>query len=185
MFHLAVAPGIELRMFRDEDALTVFASVERNRAWLREWLPWVDATCSPKDVLAFFAKVQEQFRNHHGPQCGIWVDGVFRGGFGCHPIDWANRSCSIGYWIEEGLAGRGIVSRCCVAMLNHLFGELGVHRVEIRCATGNIKSCAVPKRLGFQQEGIARHAQWCTGRWLDMVIWSMLADEWKQRAPTS
>lgn len=185
MFQLVVAPGIEMRMFRTQDAPAVFATVERNRVWLREWLPWVDFTLSPADVLSFFAKVEEQFHNNQGPQCGIWVDGEFRGGFGCHPIDWANRNCSLGYWIEQGHAGRGIVSRCCVAMADHLFHGLGIHRVEIRCATANIRSCAIPERLGFQREGVARHAQWCNDRWLDMVVWSMLSDEWKRRQPTS
>jgi ribosomal-protein-serine acetyltransferase len=185
MFHLAAAPGIEMRLMRDEDAPIIFASVHRNREWLREWLPWVDTTHSPNDVLAFIAKVRAQFGDHQGPQCGIWVDGVFRGGFGCHPIDWANRNCSIGYWIEQDHAGRGIISRCSVAMLNYLFLELGVHRVEIRCGTGNAKSCAIPERLGFQREGIAREAQWVSGRWIDLVIWSMLQMEWARRAPTS
>jgi ribosomal-protein-serine acetyltransferase len=185
MFCLAVAPGIEMRLFQPDDAPVVFSIVERNRAWLRQWLPWVDQTHSPGDVAAFIVKVREQYENRQGPQCGIWVDGAIRGGFGCHPIDWAHRNCSIGYWIEEGMAGRGIVSRCCVAMLDYLFTEQALHRVEIRCGTGNRKSCAIPERLGFQREGVAREADWVSGRWVDLVIWSMLEDEWKKRPATS
>jgi ribosomal-protein-serine acetyltransferase len=180
MFHLDVTSNIEMRMFQPEDAPVVFAAVERNRDWLRKWLPWVDGTHSPDDIAVFFTKVREQYANNQGPQCGIWVDGVCRGGLGCHPIDWAHRHCSIGYWIEEGLAGRGIVTRCCTAMLNYLFSDLLLHRVEIRCGTENHKSCAIPQRLGFQREGVARGAEWVGGRWVDLVIWSMLEDEWKQ-----
>jgi ribosomal-protein-serine acetyltransferase len=57
--------------------------------------------------------------------------------------------------------------------------------VEIRCGTGNRKSCAIPERLGFQREGVAREADWVSGRWVDLVIWSMLEDEWKKRPATS
>jgi ribosomal-protein-serine acetyltransferase len=185
MFRLDVAPGIEIRLFQPEDAPAVFAAVERNRAWLREWLPWVDSTHSPDDVGAFITKVREQYANQQGPQGGIWVEGELRGGFGVHPIDWAHRNCSIGYWIEEAFAGHGIVSRSCIAMLNHLFDELHVHRVEIRCGTGNFRSCAIPQRLGFQREGVAREAEWVGGRWIDLVVWSMLEDDWRRRAPTS
>jgi len=181
MFQLSVAPGIEMRMFELSDAPIVFEAVERNRERLREWLPWVDHTHGPEDVAVFIKQVREQFANNLGPQCGIWVDGEFRGGFGCHPIDWANRNCSIGYWIDQTHAGRGVVSRCCVAMLDYLFG-LGMHRVEIRCGTGNRASCAIPERFGFQREGIAREAQWVSGRWIDLLIWSMLEDDWRKRS---
>ena len=38
MFARRVAPGIEIRLFDLKDAGPVFAVVERNRAYLREWL---------------------------------------------------------------------------------------------------------------------------------------------------
>ena len=59
--------------------------VERNRAYLREWLPWVDFTASPEDLRRFIVKVREQFASGRGPQCGIWIDGAFAGSMGCHP----------------------------------------------------------------------------------------------------
>jgi ribosomal-protein-serine acetyltransferase len=182
MFQRTVAPGIELRLFELHDDEPVFASVERNRTWLREWLPWVDLTHSAADVRSFITKVRAQFENNQGPQTGIWIDGEFSGGFGCHPIDWANRSCSIGYWIEEARRGQGVITRCCVSMLEYLFDELALHRVVIQCATGNVKSCAIPQRLGFTREGVARQGEWVNDRWLDLVVWSMLEEEWKQRA---
>jgi ribosomal-protein-serine acetyltransferase len=66
-------------------------------------------------------------------------------------------------------------------MLDHLIKELGLHRVEIRCGTGNTRSCAVPARLGFTREGVAREAEWVSDRWIDLVIWSMLQEEWEMR----
>jgi len=56
-----------------------------------------------------------------------------------------------------------------------------MHRVEIRCGTGNHRSCAVPERLGFTREGVLREAQWVSGRWVDLVVWGMLEQEWKGR----
>jgi ribosomal-protein-serine acetyltransferase len=67
-------------------------------------------------------------------------------------------------------------------MLEYLFDELALHRVVIQCATGNVKSCAIPQRLGFTREGVARQGEWVNDRWLDLVVWSMLEEEWKQRA---
>jgi ribosomal-protein-serine acetyltransferase len=66
-------------------------------------------------------------------------------------------------------------------MLEYLFDALELHRVEIRCGTGNTSSCAIPARLGFVQEGVARESQLVSGRWIDLSIWSMLREEWRSR----
>ena len=182
MFRRTVAPGIEMRQFEPGDAETVFAVVDRNREHLRQWLPWVDGSHSPEDVRQFIVRVQAQFEADQGPNAGIWVDGVFAGNVGCHPIDWANRSCSLGYWIDAAQQGKGAITRCCAAMLDYLFEELGLHRVEIRCGTGNTRSCAIPERLGFTREGLLREAEWVNDRWLDLLVWGMLEVEWRAAA---
>ena len=181
MFSRTVAPGIEIRLFELKDAEPVFASLERNRAYLREWLPWVDFTASPDDLRRFIVRVHEQFSSSRGPQCGIWIDGAFSGSIGCHPIDWPNRNCSVGYWIEERYRGRGIVTRCCESMLDYLFDELGLHRVTIHCGVENARSCAIPERLGFSREGVTRDGEWVNDRWLDLMAWGMLEHDWRAR----
>jgi ribosomal-protein-serine acetyltransferase len=181
MFARKVAPGIELRLFEPEDAETVFAVVERNRAYLREWLPWVDVTESAEDLRRFISKVREQCAAGRGPQCAIWIDGAMVGSLGCHPIDWPNRTCSIGYWIDQRFQGKGIMSRCCESMLEYLFDELELHRVTIQCGVVNERSCAIPRRLGFTREGVIRDGEWVNDRWLDIVVWGLLDGEWRAR----
>jgi ribosomal-protein-serine acetyltransferase len=181
MFSRRVAPGIEIRLFEIKDAEPIFAVVERNRAYLREWLPWVDFTASPQDLRNFIVRVREQFAAGRGPQCGIWIDSAFAGSIGCHPIDWANRNCSIGYWIEERYGGKGIVTRCCESLLDYLFDDLGLHRVTIQCGVQNGRSCAIPERLGFAREGVTRDGEWVNDRWLDLVGWGMLEQDWRAR----
>ena len=181
MFALEVAPGIEIRLFELRDAETVFAVVERNRAYLREWLPWVDITTSAENIRTFIARVREQFESGRGPQAGIWIEGAFAGSVGCHPIDWPNRHCSIGYWIEERYQGKGIMTRCCTSLTDYLFLDLGLHRVTIQCGTGNLRSCAIPERLGFTREGLTREGEWVNDHWVDLVLWGMLEQEWRAR----
>ena len=186
MFARPIAPGIELRLFDPSDADVIFALTEQDRAYLREWLPWVDRTHSPDDVRLFITgTVLPQWHDGRGPQCGIWIEGALGGGIGCHAIDWQNRACSIGYWIASRHQGRGIITRAVAALLDYLFGELALRRVVIQCGTGNRRSCAVPERLGFAREGVARQAEWVGGRWVDLVIWSMLHEEWTCRTPPS
>jgi ribosomal-protein-serine acetyltransferase len=65
--------------------------------------------------------------------------------------------------------------------VEYLFDEVGLHRVEIRCGTGNTRSRAIPQRLGFHHEGILRDAEWVNDRWLDLDVWSMLEQDWRNR----
>jgi ribosomal-protein-serine acetyltransferase len=181
VFHKVVGHGIELRQFQLADAEQVFAVADRNRDRLREWLFWVDQTHSADDVRHFILATMQQWNAGLGPQAAIVVEGEIAGSLGAHPFDVMRRSTSIGYWIDERHTGKGIVRRSVAAFLDYLFEEARLHRVEIRCGTENSRSCAIPERLGFTREGVLREAEYVSGRWVDLVVWSMLEQEWQRR----
>jgi ribosomal-protein-serine acetyltransferase len=180
MFQRVVAPGVEIRLMQEPDAEPMFAVVERNRAYLREWLPWVDATQSAADVREFIRGAVERYETGNELNATIWIDGEVAGGIGHHVIDWPNRATSLGYWLDAAQQGRGVVTRCCHTLLDYLFDERGLHRVEIRHGTGNARSGAVPRRLGFRRDGVLRDGQWVNDRWVDLVVWSILEEEWRK-----
>ena len=88
----------------------------------------------------------------------------------------------IGYWLGSKFQGKGIVTGACRLLTDHAFDEWKLNRVEIHCAPGNKKSCAIPKRLGFQLEGVLRKAQRLNGKYLDTNVYGMLARDWKRAA---
>jgi ribosomal-protein-serine acetyltransferase len=53
--------------------------------------------------------------------------------------------------------------------------------VEIGCAPGNRKSCAIPERLGFTREGVLRQREWLYDHFVDHVVYGILAEEWRAR----
>lgn len=63
-------------------------------------------------------------------------------------------------------------------LVGHAFTVWGLSRVEIRAATENLRSRAIPERLGFQQEGILRRRELVNGRYLDCAVYSMLSTDW-------
>src|SRR5436309_536427 len=121
MFTRQIAHGIEVRLLEMQDAEELFAMVERNRPYLREWLPWVDSTRSAEDVRGFIHRVHLQYEASQGPQAAIVMDGRIVGGIGCHPIDWSNKNCSIGYWIAAEQQGRGVMTQCAANLIDYLF----------------------------------------------------------------
>jgi ribosomal-protein-serine acetyltransferase len=178
MFQKQIQDGVCVKLLEERHAPEVFSAVERERTYLRQWLPWVDLTTDVEFTLNFIRTSLEQFASNDGFSAGIWSGDEFIGGIGTHKMDWLNRRVEIGYWIAQGFQGRGIVTDACRAVIDHAFLELKLNRVEIHCAAGNDKSCAIPKRLGFQWEGLLREAQLLNGEYQDINIYGMLARDW-------
>jgi ribosomal-protein-serine acetyltransferase len=93
-------------------------------------------------------------------------------------IDGPGRSAEVGYWLDAGFEGRGLVTRAVMAVLDHAFGPLGLHRVELQALTTNTRSRSVAQRLGFTQEDVLREAAAFPDERRDVVLYGLLASEW-------
>ncbi len=96
-------------------------------------------------------------------------------------IDRYSRSGEIGYWIDGGYEGRGLVSKAVAAVLDQAFGPLGLERVTLHTDAANERSRAVARRLGFSEEGLLRQALAFAGERRDQAAYGLLAAEWNQR----
>ena len=179
MLSISLAAGVELRLLEHRHAEELFALIDQNHAFLRRWLPEADVQKTLGECQALIRSSLEQLAENAGFMMGIWAEGSLAGVVGAGRIDWDNHSTLMGYWLGEIYQDRGLVTRACRAVIDYLFGELKLRRVEIRCAADNPRSCAVPRRLGFKQEGILRQAQALDDRYLDIEVWGLLAEEWE------
>lgn len=172
-------PETVLDPVRIEDVSELYAAIDRNRGHLREWLPWVTPEYDIEHARRFVGdRIVEQERRS-GLMCVVRYRGEIAGAIGLHTIDALNRATSIGYWLDEAQCGRGIMTRACRAVVACAFRDYGLHRVEIRCATGNYRSCAIPRRLGFVEEGVLREAGLLHDRWVDLRVFGTLEREWR------
>jgi ribosomal-protein-serine acetyltransferase len=159
VFNHKLTGNTELRLLEERHAMELTNLTDRNREHLRAWLPWVDASHTLEDRKNFIRGALQQFAQNKGFVAGIWHEGRLTGVIGYDPIDWENRTVEVGYWFDEEHQGQGLVTAACRAFVDHAFGELGLNRVVISCATENKKSCAIPERLGFRREGVQRQAE--------------------------
>lgn len=167
-----------LEPVQPNDAGELFALTASNRSYLRKWLPWLDLTRSVHDTKSFIEKCVSQQEQKSGLQFCIRSRDRIIGMIGFHGFDWPNYATSIGYWLSEHLQGRGIMTRSCHSLINFAFKEIRLHRVEIRCATTNCRSRAIPKKLQFVQEGIIRDGEWLYDKFVDLAVYGMLAKDW-------
>src|SRR4051812_7957724 len=179
MFCHTIEPGLELRLYEERFADEVYATVIANRDHLRRFLPWVDKTKSVDDTKEFMRKSLQQLANNDGFQGGIWEHGRYVGGLGVHWIRWEPRYTEIGYWLAADAQGRGIMTKAVRAVVDHAFQVWKLNKVEIRCDPENARSRAIPKRLGFTEEGVLRQVLTASDEKLhDSVVYGILASEW-------
>ncbi len=180
MFRYPVDDDISLALLTLKDTEALYAITDTSRDYLREWLPWVDAAQSPDVTATFIAAGLKQWADNRGFQAGIWHRGSLVGCIGLHGIDWSNRFTAMGYWLSRRHQGQGIMTRSVKGALDFVFYEYDLNRVEIRAALGNIKSRAIPERLGFIHERTVRQAEWIHDHYVDHALYGLLREEWHQ-----
>jgi len=180
-FVLWVEDDLCLELLRPENAEELFSLTEKHRQYLREWLPWLDNNKYLQNTVDFIKYSRKQYKDSTSMHLAIRYKDNIVGIIGFHKVDWINHSTSIGYWLTEEYQGRGIVTKSCKSLMDYAFGSLGMNRVEIRCAVENSRSRAIPERLGFREEGVAREAEWLYDHYVDHTVYSMLRSEWEGR----
>jgi ribosomal-protein-serine acetyltransferase len=177
---IGLPEGCWLRLLEEPDAQELYAAIEANREHMAHWMPWA-AGQTLEDTLAFIQRTREQLASNDGFQTAVIDDGRIVGVVGFHGVSWLHRSTSIGYWLAESAQGRGTMTRAVGALVDHARRTWRLHRVEIRVAVDNTRSRALPERLGFTKEGVARDAERVGDRYLDQAVYSLLAGEWDRR----
>lgn len=158
-------------------AQRLFDLTEENREFLREWLPWLDAIKSCSDTRRFVETSIATSASGGAPNFAVTSGQNVCGIAGFNSIDKANRIGVIGYWISENYGGKGIATQSVSKLMRIGFNELGLNKIEIRCASKNNKSRAIAERLGFTHEATLRQSEWLYETFVDHEIYSLLAEE--------
>ena len=149
---------------------------------LRPWMPWAHEEPQPLE-----AKV-ELLRGFRG-RFDLGQDFVYGilsrdeseviGGSGLHTRAGAD-AFEIGYWIRASRSGEGLGTEVAAALTRVGLELAGARRIEIRVDPENVASLAIPRKLGFVEEGRLRvvlHGPDGTPMQRDAVVFSLLADE--------
>ncbi len=158
-----------------DDVAAIFATVDKERVYLQEWLPFVELTQEIKDSQQFV----ESYLNSDRLDltCAIYYQHKFVGIIGLKDTDPDNKKTEIGYWLSESFQHNGIMTLSCKALINYVFDEMNMNRIQLKAATGNLKSQHVALRSGFTQEGIERDGELLQNGFVDLVVYSLLKAE--------
>jgi len=173
---LRVNDALELRQLTLEDAEEL-AGLEEGR----EHRPQVEeAWYYPQSVdgaRQFIQAAWTQYQQQQGVLFGIRFQGRLAGVVQLTRKPYG-RTAGIDYALAPAFRGRGLVTMACAALIRFAFEEWDLHRLEIWVDVVNVKSCAVPERLGFVKEGVLRELA-CYGDFYgDAAIYALLRNDW-------
>ena len=103
------------------------------------------------------------------------------GSIGYHNWKEKDRCIEIGYALSKPYWGLGIISEATQELIHKLFIDSDLVRIEARCDARHVASARVMEKIGMQFEGILRKQLFSKGEQCDMMIYSILRDEWKRQ----
>lgn len=177
---LPLGQDAELRQLTMQDAPALFELTLRNRERLRRWMTWVDFVQSEDDTRGFIRESLRNFRSGRSLQMGIWLSGDLVGTIGLFRTASAEPEAEIGYWIDEAAEGQGLVTRATRELTQYAFEQWQVPTVRIRVEPDNVRSRAIPERLGFRLRGEIEE-DWADGSHRILLVYVMHVSDFKEK----
>jgi RimJ/RimL family protein N-acetyltransferase len=99
------------------------------------------------------------------------------GGVELCALDNPHRCAELRFWIAQTDWGQGFASEAASAVLRFAFKELRLHRIDAMHLVRSDAAGAVLRKIGMRQEGVLRERVRKSGRFEDVALWAVLADE--------
>ena len=170
--------AVVIRLVRPRDARVLQHELLNNRAWLQPWEATLPHAVTSFDMRVSIKRLLQQYRDGGGVPLVMEHDGEVVGQLNIWGIMHGSlSSATIGYWISERVAGRGVTPTAVAMATDLAFTELGLHRMEICVRPENRASVRVVQKLGFRYEGLRRNFIHIDGNWRDHFAFALVRED--------
>ena len=167
-----------LRPIRVRDARALERELIDNRTWLRPWEATSPQAPMSWDTKGSIRSLLQSARAGTGLPFVIETDGRFAGQLNISGMTYGSlASASLGYWVSERFAGRGLTPTAVALATDHVFFTVGLHRMEICIRPENGPSLRVVEKLGFRYEGLRRRYIHINNDWRDHFCFALTVEE--------
>ncbi|WP_075343756.1 GNAT family N-acetyltransferase [Tenacibaculum agarivorans] len=178
MVVIEVNSEIELKQIELSDSKDIFNAIDSQREYLGKWLPFVAVTKEISDTDKFIEFIINAPEDKREYVFVIRKHNRFIGMVGFKDTDKENQKTEIAYWLSKEYQKQGIITKSVDKLCYFAFNELGINRIQIKCAVENKSSGKIPRRLDFKLEGVERQGELLTGNvFTDIEIYSKLKSE--------
>lgn len=183
-------PRLVIRCWQLDDAPLLKSAIDASLDHLQAWMAWAKSEpCELAVIEDRIAKMRDEFNDGRDWAYGVWdsTEREVLGGLGLHRRSQPD-ALEIGYWLRADVTGLGYATEAAGALTRAAFEELGVARLEIRCDPSNVRSAAVPRRLGYRHiRTLEKDSITPDGRPRDTMVWELTAVDYaaaiKSRTP--
>jgi ribosomal-protein-alanine N-acetyltransferase len=176
--------SVRVRPLRRRDARAWSEVRTRNMEWLAPWestLPYTlgdGGAIGPAAYRAMVSQLRRQARHGMALPFAVEYAGRFVGQVTVSTIIRGSlQSASIGYWVDQRVAGQGIIPTAVALVVDHCFRDVGLHRVELNVRPENQRSRRVAEKLGFRDEGLRSKYLHIDRGWRDHVCYALTVDD--------
>ena len=177
-------PGVLLRSPRNADYEAWRELRGRSRAFLTPWEPsWTEDELGRTAYRLRLRRYRLDARQRTSYTYFVFdrEGSVLMGGLTLGRIQrGVAQTGTLGYWMGQPYAGRGVMSQAVAVVCGFAFDVLGLHRLEAACLPRNGASIRLLEKSGFSREGHLRQYLKIAGVWEDHLLFSLLAED---RAP--
>ncbi|MEL6438126.1 MAG: GNAT family N-acetyltransferase [Cyanobacteria bacterium J06621_8] len=177
MFFREIDRDVKLSLSIPQYAEELFELTDKNRDFLKQWLPWLDNVQKVADTREFLESQLPRFKKGQALHITIFYQERIAGVVGFNQIDSINNIGYVGYWLGEEYNRKGIMTKSVKELIKIGYNYYSLNRIDIRCAVENSRSRAIPERLEFRNEGIIRNAEKVYGKYLDHVVYGLLKND--------
>ena len=175
MFPELTTERFSLQEFKEEDQAFVFKGLSHPQV-----IPYYGVSYQTFEA----AKAQMDFyRDMQVNDTGTWWKIVNKdkgekvGAVGFNNFNKQHNRTELGYWLLPEFWGQGIIAEVLPVVIDFIFHQKGVHRIEALVETGNVASEKVLKRLGFTYEGCMRNCEIKNEHYISLSIFSLLSTD--------
>ncbi|WP_230977508.1 GNAT family N-acetyltransferase [Georgenia yuyongxinii] len=149
-----------------------------NAGWLDRWEATSPTGAPPASFLQYVHTLNRQARAGQSLPWVVELDGEMVGQLTVSSITRGSFcSASIGYWVSEHVAGRGVIPMAVAMACDYCWFEAALHRIEINIRPENLPSLRVVEKLGFRDEGLRRRMLHIQGDWRDHRSFALTVEE--------
>jgi len=169
---------INLRKLTKSDALSIYQNVKDKEISRFTNIPH---PYTLKNAKSFIRRTHLGFRKKTAYELGIELEsGQVVGGMSLLKVDHKNKNAEVGYWLGKKYWGQGIASESLKLILDFGFKKLKLVRIYARVMHPNTASAKLLEKAGFKYEGRMKQNFLKNGKWMDVLIYAILKEEYKK-----
>lgn len=177
---------VGLRPMRLRDAVSWSELRIRNEAWLSPWEPTSYENWSARHSVTAYppllSRLRKLARTGAALPWGVTYQDRLVGQLSVvNIVRGASLSGQVGYWVDQAVAGRGVMPTALALAVDHCFGPVGLHRVQVDVRPENVASRRVVAKLGFREEALFRRYLDIDGAWRDHIGYAMTPEDCPER----